>query len=490
MNFILLAVDLAVIVSKTKHPTGISPLTTTIDLPYFSDNEHYFEAIKQLPDAIWFDSGKPRSLRGRFDIISAQPSLVVETCGGSTIVQTTAQQQSQYRTTENPFRVLEKLYLEYATKHNDPKNHQDQLLPFTGGLAGYFGYDLGRHLEDIPHTLNKVDGLPDMRVGRYHWACISNHTLQKSYLVFDHTCTTEQQQSITQLFVSAAQTNATILPTVDKAVFASSMEKAKYLAAVERIQQYLLAGDCYQVNLARHFSAPYTGDHWALYRHLRRLQPSPYSSFYQLGESSQQSILCLSPERFLKLSKGQVETKPIKGTMPRGADLATDERNAITLQNSQKDRAENLMIVDLLRNDLGKSCTPGSIRVPKLFALESFPNVHHLVSTIVGTLAPSQTPLSLLENCFPGGSITGAPKKRAMEIIEELETCQRSIYCGSMGYISHNGRMDTNIVIRTLVADGETLHCWGGGGIVTDSQPQHELQEITDKIHALINFSA
>jgi len=200
----------------------------------------------------------------------------------------------------------------------------------------------------------------------------------------------------------------------------------------------------------------------------------------------------MSPERFLKVSKHEsaggftVETKPIKGTIPRGKSAEEDVKNAEILRNSQKDRAENVMIVDLLRNDLSKNCTPGSVTVPTLFALETFPNVHHLVSTVIGKLSPTSSALDVLRDAFPGGSITGAPKKRAMEIIEQLEPLKRSVYCGSIGYISTNGRMDTNIAIRTVLASNQNMHCWGGGGIVADSMPSDELAESINKISIIM----
>tara|TARA_B110001452_G_scaffold266895_1_gene274976 strand:- start:1528 stop:2160 length:633 start_codon:yes stop_codon:yes gene_type:complete len=201
----------------------------------------------------------------------------------------------------------------------------------------------------------------------------------------------------------------------------------------------------------------------------------------------------MSPERFLKISPQAstntllVETKPIKGTMPRGKSAMEDQNNEDILRNSQKDRAENVMIVDLLRNDISKNCTPGTVKTPLLFALESFPNVHHLVSTVTGELASESSPLRLLRDCFPGGSITGAPKKRAMEIIEELEPLRRSVYCGSIGYLSANNHMDMNIAIRTMVASKAVMHCWGGGGIVADSVADNEFTESLDKIRLLLN---
>jgi para-aminobenzoate synthetase component 1 len=199
-----------------------------------------------------------------------------------------------------------------------------------------------------------------------------------------------------------------------------------------------------------------------------------------------QHLLCLSPERFLKLAGRHVETRPIKGTRPRQRDAAADQREAEELRHSVKDRAENLMIVDLLRNDIGRNCTPGSIHVDQLFELVSYPTVHHLVSTISGELLPQRSGFDLLRDSFPGGSITGAPKRRAMEIIEELESDPRRAYCGSLLYISADGRMDSNIAIRSLVCDGDSIHCWGGGGIVADSQWEQEYQETWDKVGRFI----
>ena len=200
------------------------------------------------------------------------------------------------------------------------------------------------------------------------------------------------------------------------------------------------------------------------------------------------AILCLSPERFLRVNNHQVTTQPIKGTSPRFANPEQDHHSAQTLLASTKDRAENIMIVDLLRNDLGKCCRPGSVKVPQLCALESFANVHHLVSTVTGTLEEGQHPLDLLRHCFPGGSITGAPKRRAMEIIDRLEPHQRSLYCGSMVYCDIRGRMDSNIAIRTLLCNQHKIHCYGGGGIVSDSSMASEYQEIQIKISRLLNI--
>jgi len=448
-----------------------------VDFPYQSDAEILFSAIRDMPDAIWLDSGKPRSLYGRFDIITAQPDTVLETVGQTTRIITSSSTTVSH---EDPFSLAEEL----LASSGGVDQHYNS-YPFVGGLAGYFGYDLGRSIEHLPNSLPKLDNLPDMRVGNYSWALVLNHSAQKAWLFFRHNCPSSLRAEILNRFKQLPEGNA---DDVFDMHFSGSASKHDYLGTIDAVKRYISAGDCYQVNIAQHFSAPYSGDNWALYRYLRKILPSPYSCFYQWGESNQ-AVLSLSPERFLKVSMKQVETKPIKGTVPRGKTVEQDQLNAIGLMNSAKNRAENLMIVDLLRNDLGKTCEPGSIRVPKLFALESFPNVHHLVSTITGKLRANESALSLLRGCFPGGSITGAPKKRAMEIIEELEVCRRSVYCGSMGYISATGRMDTNIAIRTLLADGENLHCWGGGGIVADSTAESEYQETLDKIRILIQHS-
>tara|TARA_R110001592_G_scaffold116059_1_gene316926 strand:- start:63299 stop:64666 length:1368 start_codon:yes stop_codon:yes gene_type:complete len=447
-----------------------------VDFPYRSDAELLFSAIRHMPDAIWLDSGKPRSLYGRFDIISAHPEQILETVGHTTRIVTA---NSTSVSTDDPFLLCEELFSSLG-QLSERYNH----YPFVGGLAGYFGYDLGRSTTHQTNRLPKFDNLPDMRVGNYGWALVLNHSAQKAWLFFRKSCPPSLRKDVIHCLKQAPKTNSDKEKSIVR-VFSSSIAKNDYLEAIAKIKNYILAGDCYQVNFAQHFSTAFDGDNWSLYQQLRRILPSPYSCFYQWGDKNQ-AILSLSPERFLKLSMGQVEAKPIKGTIRRGKTVEEDQQNAIELMNSQKNRAENLMIVDLLRNDLGKTCNPGSIRVPKLFALESFPNVHHLVSTVTGTLRDNESALSLLRGCFPGGSITGAPKKRAMEIIEELEVCRRSVYCGSIGYISATGRMDTNIAIRTLIADGKKLHCWGGGGIVSDSNATDEYQETLDKIRALI----
>ena len=263
---------------------------------------------------------------------------------------------------------------------------------------------------------------------------------------------------------------------------ASTLDREAYLPKAARIIEYIRAGDCYQANLTREFRVGCSGDPWDLYRHLHDTNPAPMGAFleYPFG-----SVLSSSPERFVTVQGREVLTRPIKGTRRRRSDPVQDAAARSELLASEKDRAENVMIVDLLRNDIGRVCEPGSVAAPEICRLESFATVHHLVSTVTGRLSPGRDALHLLEACFPGGSITGAPKKRAMEIIDELEPHRREVYCGAIGYISAAGRMDMNIPIRTTVVADGNLRFYAGGGIVADSSPEGEFEETEVKIAAI-----
>ncbi|HGH6042820.1 TPA: aminodeoxychorismate synthase component I, partial [Vibrio mimicus] len=320
--------------------------------------------------------------------------------------------------------------------------------------------------------------MPDMAVGIYPWALVVDHQKQTAQLVGegveDAWAWLSQQQVANQ---------------ADSSDFAltspwrSNMSYAAYQDKFTRVQQYLRSGDCYQINLAQRFQAHYTGSEWQAYLKLEAGNQAPFSAFLRLPQGA---ILSVSPERFLQVADRVIETKPIKGTRPRSADSQQDKALMHDLATAEKDQAENLMIVDLLRNDIGRVATPGSVHVPKLFDVESFPAVHHLVSTIRATLDERYELADLLRACFPGGSITGAPKVRAMEIIEELEPHRRSAYCGSIGYLSRHGKMDTSITIRTLVAYQQQLYAWAGGGLVADSECASEYQETLDKLSRIL----
>ncbi|KFZ30316.1 hypothetical protein IDSA_11245 [Pseudidiomarina salinarum] len=351
-------------------------------------------------------------------------------------------------------------------------------LPFQGGLAGAFSYDAGRALEVLPEIATDDIPLPDLAIGVYTQALMQRRSDGTTWLLAPQ----DQIDALSAFWLADTDAVAVVFKLTSE--WRSNLSAEDYAERFQAIQNYLLAGDCYQINLAQRFSADFSGDPWQAYLRLRERNNAPFSAFMRLADGA---IMSHSPERFLAVDPlGKVETKPIKGTRPRHADPRRDQQLALELAASEKDRAENVMIVDLLRNDLSRLCLPGSVQVPKLFAVETYPAVHHLVSTVTGQLADAGQATELLAACFPGGSITGAPKIRAMEIIEELEPHRRSFYCGSLGYFSQHGQADTNIAIRTLVAAQNKIYCWAGGGIVADSQCADEYQETLDKVARIL----
>jgi para-aminobenzoate synthetase component 1 len=390
-----------------------------------------------------------------------------------------------------------------------------ELPPFMGGWAGLFGFQLGRAFERQPRPRSDEFQVPDMAVGVYDWVVSFDRLSGRAWLVstgiepeypFPHEFSARAEtrlRVIKDLLVNGPQawhdyalrrtaTSHPRLPVRPAAehplpgfpAVTSNFSGDDYIAAVRRVIEYIRAGDVYQVNLSQRLLAPFTGSPLELYGRLRERNPAPFAGFFDLGEFA---IASASPERFLKLTAiGDVETRPIKGTRPRGRTPAEDEANRRTLLESAKDRAENVMIVDLLRNDLGRVCEYGSVRVNQLCELETYRTVHHLVSEVVGTLRPDKTAFDLLRAAFPGGSVTGAPKVRAMEIIAELEPTARGPYCGSLGYIGFDGSMDTNILIRTMTVGRGWVQFPVGGGIVADSDPAAEYEETLHKAAGLL----
>lgn len=448
-----------------------------VELPYPGDSERYFNKLRQRHWPVMLDSANTSLPDGRYDIMAADPFITLECRGEQTQLITPAGNKTS---SDDPFFLLDGLLKNYSQPRTE--------LPFAGGAIGYFGYDLGRRIETLPSSALDAEQIPDMAVGIYDWAVVTDHQQQRSWLAsFAHDPETQKKwPDLVALFTETggkADEDASFKVSGE---LRCNLSKNDYNRAFNRIQHYITEGDCYQVNLAKRFEIDAKGDPWFAYHRLRQQNAAPFSAFFSPGEMA---VMSSSPERLLQVHDGQVETKPIKGTRPRHlTDPDKDQALARDLQNSIKDRAENLMIVDLLRNDLGKVCQAGSIRVPKPFALESFATVHHLVSTITGKLADDQSAVTLLRACFPGGSITGAPKLRAMEIIEELEPNRRGVYCGSIGYIGFDGNMDSNITIRTLVFSDKRLRFWAGGGIVKDSQAEAEYQEVHDKAAAMLRL--
>lgn len=443
-------------------------------IPYRQDSAELFEAIADEPWAVFLDSGRPRSTAGRMDILAARPYATLVTRGGMTEIRRFGEVTLS---PADPFELL---------RHYLAADGQPTSLPFAGGAIGYFAYDLGRRIERLPTKSRDAEGIPEMAVGLYDWAVVVDHERGESRLVAaGRDPRTEADWNGLLALFSDPPLPVFRRPFRVTGEISINFDRNDYQQAFSRIQRYIAAGDCYQVNLAQRFSVPVSGDHWLGYQALRRLNPAPYSAY--LNHPAVR-ILSSSPERFLEVKQGRVETKPIKGTRPRAAAPEADSALVRELKSSEKDRAENLMIVDLLRNDLGKVCTPGSMAVPRLFEIESFATVHHLVSTVTGHLADGVDAVALLRAAFPGGSITGAPKLRAMEIIEELEPHRRGVYCGAVGWLGFNGDMDSNITIRTMVSSDSQLRFWAGGGIVADSRADEEYQECMDKAAAMLRL--
>lgn len=440
-------------------------------LPYSTDASAWFSEMADLSWPVWLDSGG----RDRYDILTANPVVTLVTQGAWTEIR---EGDSLRRSSDDPLDLLRAQL--GAVQAASPG------IPFAGGALGYWSYDLARRWIRLPERALDAEHLPEMAVGLYDWALVIDHQQKTAQLVspLRYPQTADLLQHLARQLQSAASRHAGADFRVALPVH-FNFTRASYGAAFDAVQQYLHQGDCYQVNLAQRFSARAEGDALTAFLALRQISPTPFAAYLGLPQAQ---ILCASPERFLRVSDGQVETKPIKGTRPRGADAEEDAAHIADLCGHPKDKAENLMIVDLLRNDLGRCCVPGSVRTPALFAVESYANVHHLVSTVTGRLAADQDALSLLRASFPGGSITGAPKQRAMQIIEELEPHRRGVYCGSIGYIGYDGNMDCNIAIRTLIfSDGE-IRGWAGGGIVADSLVDAEFQETLDKAAGMLEL--
>lgn len=514
-------IKVIIVLHPNIHPL-YEPLSLSVEALVFTSDiapVDLFTPLAQQAWAIWLDSGDSEHIDACFDILVWQPEATLCTYGNKTQIQYTKSSTTDkavnyaHDSEEDPLALLEKIQAQLIA----PIKASEDNLPFLGGAVGYFSYDLGRRFEKLPTQAEQDITLPEMAVGIYSQAIIFDHKSGQYFLV----CPPEKRLTLEKYIQSlvSEQIKDEQPSFILTSSWQSNMDKASYTEKFERVQQYLLSGDCYQINLAQRFNASYQGDEFQAYCALRTENKAPFSAFMRLDKAS---ILSLSPERFLQSKHNKVQSKPIKGTMPRSADKKQDVANAEILANSTKDRAENLMIVDLLRNDLSKVCTPNSVVVPELFAIESFPAVHHLVSTVEGKLAAQYSVNDLLRGAFPGGSITGAPKIRAMEIIEQLEPHRRSVYCGSIGYISSCGTMDTSITIRTLIAvknsavntstvteskvkkiaqnnatidnqqtlnnviNTNQIYCWAGGGLVADSTAESEFQETFDKVNRIL----
>ncbi|HYK81578.1 MAG TPA: aminodeoxychorismate synthase component I [Gemmatimonadales bacterium] len=450
-----------------------------------------------LPFLLFLDSATPATPLGRHSFLAADPATVVRSKG----------------------RLTQELVAgAWIRVHADPLDHMRALVaphvteavaalpPFQGGAAGYIGYDWAGMLERLPRPRYDDLAIPDVLLGLYDWVVAWDHVAGRAWIVstgLPVTGPARARRAADRLATvrrwlargagamprssgdgSGRGTAAPSYPVPDTPGLRSNFTRPGYLDAVAHVIEYIFAGDIFQANLSQRLHAPLLGTPLELYVRLRQRNPAPFAALLDFGDVV---VASSSPERFLRVHDGrQVETRPIKGTRPRGVGPEHDAALGLALAESDKDRAENVMIVDLLRNDLSRVCLPATVHVPELFALEQYATVQHLVSTVVGELAPQYDAVDLLRAAFPGGSITGAPKVRAMQIIAELEPTQRAVYCGAIGYWSASGALDTSIVIRTYLVLGRDVYFQVGGGIVADSDPEQEYRETLDKARGLI----
>jgi para-aminobenzoate synthetase component I len=362
----------------------------------------------------------------------------------------------------------------------DKSINKNKDIPFAGGYIGFFSYDFGNFLYGIKR---KNKNSPLIMLAEYDWAFISDHFLQKSYLIsnFKYQQTRDNWQKIIRLF---ERTSIKKRYQTKHCVIKQNTNQAEYKKAYQKIQEHIKKGDVYQINYAINFNCQIKTKAFSLYQQIRDNNPAPYSAFLSYPN---ENILSYSPEMFLAIKKGKIISQPIKGTRIRDKNPTKDKKQIKELKNSHKDKAENLMITDLIRNDLGKNAKVGSVRVLELFKLESFTRIHHLISTITAKIADNKNTLDVFLDSIPGGSITGAPKKKAMEIIAKIEKKSRMAYCGNIACFDYNGDMLSNITIRTAIYKNHKLDFFGGGGITFYSQQQQEYQECKDKVAPFFN---
>ena len=449
-----------------------------------------FKLFRNKPFSFFLDSGMDAHKLGRYSFIGSDPFLVLST-HGSEIILTRGAEKS--RLIGNPFDVLNHLLEVYRL---DPCSSP---VPFIGGAVGYFSYDLCHFIERLPSTAIDDLKLPECYLGFYDLVLAFDNLQGKAYVIstgFPELKESKRIERASQRLnemkdkladVSGSGTEAPFTPTsfpMEQVTLKGGFTHQEYVDAVEKARQYIIAGDIFEVNLSQRFEAELSITAYELYKRLRRINPAPFAGYLGFDKVT---VVSASPERFLRVRGDWVETRPIKGTRPRGKTPEEDEALANELLSSTKDRAENIMIVDLERNDLGRVCRFGTVKVTELAILEVFPTVFHLTSTVVGRLREDKNCIDLLKATFPGGSITGAPKVRAMEIIDELEPTKRSVYTGSIGYLSFNGDLDLNIAIRTFLVKGSKAYFQVGGAVVYDSNPEAEYQETLDKGRALID---
>ncbi len=446
----------------------------------YCDPLHLFSRFAEQPGALLLDSAQLKPGCGRYSFIALDPFQIMTSKNGVITL-------GDKKILDNPFTVLKQELAKFSQKNISG------LPPFQGGVLGFFGYGLAHHLETLPMSALDDMQFPDLALGFYDLVLAFDEIEKRAWIFsngFPGNTPAEREKRATQritwllnqLGELPHQNDVASIQHAD--VIQSNFSADTYQKAVQNVIDFILAGDIFEANISQRFSTRLTNEltPFMLYRKLRALNPAPFAAFINLADSI---LVSASPERFLQLTQQQVETRPIKGTRPRGKNSQEDKKFADELLASEKDHAENTMIVDLMRNDLSRVCEDHTVNVPQLCGLESYATVHHLVSVVRGKLRNGLSAIDLLMATFPGGSITGAPKIRAMEIIDMIEPTQRGPYCGSIGYIGFNGDMDCSITIRTFAIKNNHVTFQTGGAIVADSNPLEEYEETLTKAFAL-----
>jgi len=436
-----------------------------------------YSLFKENSHSFFLDSGMDYEKLGKYSFIGFDPFIVFKSKNNDIEI---IQNGETERLKGNPFSELKELLAKYDMNYKSE-------IPFVGGAVGYFGYDLCHHVEKLQRTAVDDVNIPDSFLGFYDGVIIIDHRDNKVFVA--SIGIKDEARIVVDSIVEKIEAgedkriDIEINYEENKKNFKSNFTKEGYIEALGRLKNYIKEGDIYQANLTQRFECTLDVSPYELYGKLRTINPAPFSSFIDFGDGH---IVSSSPERFIKITDRVIETRPIKGTRPRGKTPEEDKKNREELLSSEKDKAELLMIVDLERNDLGRVSKTGTVKVTELFQLEEYATVYHLVSTVIGEIKDDHEIIDVVTATFPGGSITGAPKIRAMEIIDELEPTQRNIYTGSIGYIGFNGDTDLNIVIRTIVCKDNKAYFQVGGGIVWDSDPEMEFEETLHKAKALM----
>ena len=433
--------------------------------------DELFAALCDRPGAFYLDSALPAGGLGRYSFIGSDPFLVFRARGAEISLQRTDGAES-FR--GDAFIELRKLLGKYRCSAQSG-------IPFPGGAVGCFSYEFGAQLERVPCSHADEIAVPEAQLAFYDGILAFDQASRRAFLVanpVDRADVGTIFQRLENAIKTAEKASGPAKAPVGAIDLRANFTKADYLRTIGRIKDYIAAGDVYQVNLTQRFETPLICHPYQLYQRLRRRSPAPFASYLNFDSLQ---VVSSSPERFVRIQNGQVETRPIKGTRPRGKTPSEDAILSQALVSSEKDRAELLMIVDLERNDLGRVCEPGTIQVDELFEVETHPTVHHLVANVSGRLQSGRDAIDCLRAMLPGGSITGAPKIRAMQIIDELENSRRGVYTGALGYVGFDGNCDFAIAIRTILCARGRAYYHVGGGIVADSDPESEYQETLDK---------